>query len=150
MNIDSYIKQLDSRLKENDAIYRSAAARCGLSDSAMWILYVVSNGGEEYTQQDLCRECWFPKQTINTALNNLIKDGCAELEAIPGARNRKRICLTEKGRELAENTVERLKKAEQAAFGRFTDEELNGYLDMFGRINGYLCEEIEKAMRRED
>ncbi len=146
MDIENYIKQLDRTMKEYDSIYHNAAVKYGLSDSAMWILFVVSDAGKAYTQQDLCRECWFPKQTINTALNNLIKDGCAELEAIPGTRNRKRIILTDKGRELAENTVERLKKAEQVAFGRFTDEELNGYLDMSERINRYLREEIEKAI----
>lgn len=146
MDIENYIKQLDRTMKEYDSIYHNAAVKYGLSDSAMWILFVVSDAGKAYTQQDLCRECWFPKQTINTALNNLIKDGCAELEAIPGTRNRKRIILTDKGRELAENTVDRLKKAEQAAFGRFTDEELNGYLDMSERINRYLREEIEKAI----
>lgn len=146
MDIENYIKQLDRTMKEYDSIYHNAAVKYGLSDSAMWILFVVSDAGKAYTQQDLCRECWFPKQTINTALNNLIKDGCAELEAIPGTRNRKRIILTDKGRELAENTVDRLKKAEHAAFGRFTDEELNGYLDMSERINRYLREEIEKAI----
>ncbi len=146
MDIENYIKQLDRTMKEYDSIYHNAAVKYGLSDSAMWILFVVSDAGKAYTQQDLCRECWFPKQTINTALNNLIKDGCAELEAIPGTRNRKRIILTDKGRELAENTVERLKKAEHAAFRRFTDEELNGYLDMSERINRYLREEIEKVI----
>lgn len=146
MNIANYIKQLDEQMKEFDSIYHDAAVKYGLSDTAMWILYLVSDDSESYTQQDLCRRCFFPKQTINTALNSLVKDGHARLEPIPGTRNSKRIILTESGKALAAETTDKLKKAENAAYRRFTDEELNFYLDMTARLNEYLREEAEKTL----
>ena len=57
MDIRTYIKQLDQLMKEYDAIYHTAAVAYGLSDTAMWILYMVSDATETYTQQDLCRQC---------------------------------------------------------------------------------------------
>lgn len=143
MNIENYIKQLDNQMKEYDWIYHEFAAKCGLSDTAMWILYLISDETQSYTQQDLCRQCHFPKQTINTALNNLVKNGQAALEPIPGTRNSKRIILTDSGRKLIEATIDRLKKAENAAYRTFTDEELASYLDMTVRLNKYLRDELK-------
>ncbi len=145
MNIEEYIKQLDEQMKEYDSIYHDAAVKYGLSDTSMWILYLVSDDSERYTQQDLCRRCFFPKQTINTALNSLIRNGHARLEPISGTRNSKRIILTESGKALAAGTTDKMKKAENAAYRRFTDEELNFYLDMSARLNDYLREETEKT-----
>lgn len=144
MNIEEYIKQLDEQMKGYDSIYHDAAVKYGLSDTSMWILYLVSDDSESYTQQDLCRRCFFPKQTINTALNSLIRNGHALLEPISGTRNSKRIILTESGKALAAETTGKLKKAENTAYRRFTDEELNFYLDMSARLNDYLREEAEK------
>ncbi len=145
MNIEEYIKQLDEQMKEYDSIYHDAAVKYGLSDTAMWILYCVSDDSAVFTQQDLCRRCYFPKQTVNTALNSLIKSGHARLEPISGTRNSKRIILTENEKVLAAGTTDKMKKAENAAYRRFTDEELSFYLDMTVRLNDYLREEAEKT-----
>ena len=69
MNIEEYIKQLDEQMKEYDSIYHDAAVKYGLSDTAMWILYCVSDDSAVFTQQDLCRRCYFPKQTVRTCLH---------------------------------------------------------------------------------
>ena len=106
MDIRSYIKQLDQLMKEYNAIYHMAAVAYGLSDTALWILYIVSDAAEPCTQQDLCRQCCFPKQTINTAINHLIRDGYLTLETLPGTRNSKRIMLTDTGRALMQTTTD--------------------------------------------
>lgn len=149
MNIPYYIKQLDELMKEFDWIYRDAAVQYGMSDTAMWIIYNVSDDSESFTQQDLCRQCYFPKQTINTAINSLVKSGYALLEPITGTRNKKRIVLTESGKALAAETTDKLKKAELAAYSRFTDEELEQYREMTERINRFLREEAEKTFGKE-
>lgn len=86
------------------------------------------------TQQELCRQCFFPKQTVNTAIARLCKNDCMSLEVIPGTRNQKKILLTGKGTEFAEKTVGRLVEA----------EELQAYLDMTARLTAALREETEK------
>lgn len=148
MDIRTYIKQLDQLMKEYDAIYHMAAVAYGLSDTAMWILYMVSDATETYTQQDLCRQCCFPKQTINTAINNLIRNGYLTLETLPGTRNSKRIILTDAGQALMQTTIDPLKQAEDAAYSKFSDAERQRYLELTRRLNTNLREELQAQLKR--
>ena len=144
MNIREFICRVEQQHKEQNSLYHVVAEKYGLSDTAMWVLYLVSEDGVCFTQQDLCRRSCYAKQTINTAVNSLAKNGLVELIPIPGTRNQKRICLTEAGSELANRTTKKLKAAEDKAYGRFTEAELKTYLDTKTRLTAYLREEIEK------
>lgn len=146
MDIQNYLQQLEQQMKEQDAIYHDVAVRFKLSDTALWILYIVSENNGGYTQQDLVRMCSFPKQTINTALNGLVKNGLARLEAVPNTRNSKSIILTENGETLVKDTVDNLKTAEAAAYGKLTEDELKIFLDINSRITIYLRTEVEKML----
>ena len=75
------------------------------------ILYFASDEETVLTQQEICNACFLPKQTVNTAIAGLAQKGLAELELIPGTRNKKRILLTDAGRELEKNTTDRLRGA---------------------------------------
>ena len=144
MDIKEFIIQIEQRQKEQDALYHSAAVKYGLSDTALWILYHVSEDCGDLTQQDLCRQNCFAKQTVNTAVNSLAKQGILELIPIPGTRNHKKLRLTPAGWELVNRTTANLKKAEENAYGRLTEAELQAYLDIASRLNTYLREETEK------
>ena len=91
MNIGEFIDQIEQQRKEQDAIYHNVAVAYGLSDTAMWVLYFVSNSKEVCTQHNLCQQSYYAKQTINTAITNLVKNGYVDLELIPGTRNHKKI-----------------------------------------------------------
>lgn len=80
------------------------------------ILYFASDEETVLTQQEICNACFLPKQTVNTAIAGLAQKGLVELELIPGTRNRKRILLTDAGRELEKNTTDRLRGAVQFNF----------------------------------
>ena len=67
-----------------------------------------------------------------------------ELELIPGTRNKKRMLLTDAGRELEKNTTDRLRGAEIRAYGKLSVEELNSYLEMTRKLTAALREETEK------
>lgn len=144
LSITKYITQIEQQQNEETALYHSVAVKYGMSDTALWILYLASEEESELTQQDLCRWSGCAKQTINTAVNNLVKNGLLELIPIPGTRNHKKVRLTAAGRELANRTIRNLKAAEERAYGRLTEEELQAYLDTAKKINAYLREEIEK------
>ena len=139
-----FIRRIEQQQKEQDHIYHNTAVRYGLSDTDMWILYSVYTAPGTVTQQELCRQCFFPKQTVNTAIARLCKNGYASLEAIPGTRNQKKILLTDKGTEPAGNTVGHLIEAEERAYAALTPEELQAYLDMTVRLTAALREETEK------
>ncbi len=144
MDTRDFIIQIEQQRKEMDALYHSVAAKYGLSDTALWILYLVSEDSGELTQQSLCRQGCFAKQTINTAVNSLVKNGFLERIPIPGTRNHKRLRLTPAGRTLADSTTKNLKKAEENAYGRFTEAELQAFLSVKTRLTAYLREETEK------
>lgn len=144
MDIREVIFRIEHERKEQNAIYHSAAAKFGLTDTALWVLYCISGPLEDQTQQDLCRRGCYAKQTINTAITGLAGDGTVELIPIPGTRNHKKIHLTPKGRELADRTARKLKAAEENAYGRLSEEELSAYLEIAAKLNGYLREETGK------
>lgn len=139
-----FVEKIEKQRKEQDAIYHSVAVKFNLSDTAMWILYFVSDKTREYTQQDLCRMSYCAKQTVNTAINGLIKKGFVVLEAAEGSRKQKKIVLTDLGKEAARLTTDKLKAAEEETFRHFTDEELKSYLEMTERITAYFRAETEK------
>lgn len=77
MNIRAFICRIEQQHKEQNSLYHAVAEKYGLSDTAMWVLYLVSEEGGELTQQDLCRQSCYANQTINTAVNILVKNDLA-------------------------------------------------------------------------
>ena len=144
MNIRETINRVESKQKEWKSIYHQVAAKFGISATTLWVLYYISEHDEDLTQQDLCRQGFYPKQTINTAVTGLANDGLIELIPIPGTRNRKKLHLTPKGYEFALRTAIPLKAAEENAYGRLSEDELQAYLSALCKLNAYLKEETEK------
>ena len=128
-------------------LYHNAAVKYGLSDTALWVLYHVSEDSDNITQQDLCRQCCFPKQTINTAINNLIRNGYLTLETLSGTRNSKRIILTDAGQALMQTTIDPLKQAEDAVLLDTSsidfDESLSALSDIITRRLGVKAVDAE-------
>lgn len=144
MDINSFIKQIEQFQKEQDSLYHNFAVKHGLSDTALWILYIISDKNNVYTQQELCRLCCYAKQTVNTSITKLVRLNYVSLEVIPKTRNQKRVLLTEKGVELANSVVKPLTEAEKRAYFNLTSQELKTYLELTARLTSSLREEIEK------
>ena len=144
MEIQEIMNQIDEQRKEQNAVYHNVAVKYGMSDTVMMILYFASDEETVLTQQEICNACFLPKQTVNTAIAGLAQKGLVELELITGTRNKKRILLTDAGRELEKNTTDRLRGAEIRAYGKLSAEELNSYLEMTRNLTAALREETEK------
>lgn len=150
MNTAYFIQQIEQQMKAQDSFYHNVAVSFGLSDSAMWVLYHVTETSEVLTQQDLCRQNFSAKQTIHTAINGLVKNGFVELIPIPGTRNHKKILLTAAGQVLADRTVNRLKEAEQRAYSKLSEAELQAYLELTTHLTNRLREETDKLIQEEN
>lgn len=144
MQIREIIELIDQQQKEQDAIYHNVAVRFGLSDTAMWVLYLVSCDDKIHTQQELCQTRFFPKQTINTAITKLVQKGYATLKPLPNTKNKKQILLTQQGTEFVKQTVNKLVEAETVAYEQISTEELLAYLELSKRINANLREQTDK------
>ena len=144
MDIGRIIDQIEQQRKEQDAIYHGVAVRHGLSDTALWVLYILHITPGDCTQQDLIRQCCFSKQTINTAVAGLVKKGALTLEMIPGTRNLKRLLLTQAGEAVIAEAVHPMREAEKRAYGALSEAELEQYLSMTERLTQSLRREIKE------
>lgn len=145
MDIGGMIDQIEQQRKEQDAIYHGVAVRHGLSDTALWVLYILHITPGDCTQQDLIRQCFFSKQTVNTAVSGLVNKGCLTLEMIPGTRNLKRLLLTEKGKAIVSETAQPMREAEKRAYGALSESELKQYLSVTERLTQSLRKEMENV-----
>ena len=110
--------------KDLDEIYHAYASSHSLSDVAIFILYVLWDIGEGCTQSDICDLWSYTRQTVNSALKKLEKDGYIRLMAMAGNKKSKGIVLTRTGKKLAKEVVAPFISAENAAFAAMEEEEL--------------------------
>lgn len=134
--------------KQMDDIFHAYAASHGLSDSAFWILYTLYESDTPYTQNDLCMTWYYPKQTIHSAVANLVKAGHVSLVPMPNRRNSKRIVLTASGRAYAQTHVGPLLAAEERAFAQLTKEERDAYLRLAKKHLALLSSAVDAVMQQ--
>lgn len=125
-----------------DSLYHQAAQKLGVSDSVLFVLYLVYEKEGKCPLKDIRKETSISKQTLNSALRKLESEDIIYLEQ-PGGRA-KIVCFTEKGKEYAGHTVARLFNAEYRAFHGWTEEEINQYLMLMEKYNNDFREQIEK------
>lgn len=134
--------------KKIDELYHKIAVKMGVSDSVMWIMYCLFESDTDYTQNSLAGRIGVPKQTINSAINRLLKDGYIALEQLPVSGNNKRITLTEKGKSFCKEQIAPFAEAEDRAFSRLSGEEQEQYLALGIKHNRYQIEEFTKLLDR--
>lgn len=140
--IEDDLKRFNYLANEIDAVYHEAALKLGLSDSAMLILYTICNNGAECLLSDITKLSGISKQTINSALRKLESEEIVYLEIFSGKK--KRICLTEKGKLLVENTVLQIIKIENDIFDSWTKEERRSYIALTERYLSSLKNKIKE------
>ncbi len=122
------MKRFNHLLGEIEAVYHEMALKFGQSDSVMNILYTICDYGESCPLQEICRRSGISKQTINSGLRKLETEGIVYLEQA-GARG-KNVCLTEKGKALAEDTAIRVIEAENGILASWSKEDVEKYLEL--------------------
>ncbi|MDD3346701.1 MarR family transcriptional regulator [Oscillibacter sp.] len=142
-NIEEQLAALNRLYKEQDDLYRTYAVKKGISVTEFWILYALCSSDDPHSQQELCDTWFYPKQTINSAINKLTRNDYVALKPAAGAGNRKNVQLTKAGKAFCQSHIEPLINAEEAAFLRFGEEERNTYLSLFQKQIAYLKDEIE-------
>lgn len=125
-------------LGEVNGTYHEAAVKLGLSDSAMAVLYALCGEGGACPLQEVVRQSGASKQTINSAIRKLEREGAVSLE--PGEGRGKNVRLTSRGRELVRRRVVPLMELEDEIYASWTEEELRGYLELTGRFAAALKE----------
>lgn len=136
------VRSYNYMTSEISAIYHDIAVRMGISDSVQSVLYAVCENGEKCLQSDICKQTGISRQTINTSIRKLEKDGIVHLEQGQGRNTI--VCLTEKGKSFANEKVRPLLEIEDAIFSSWTDGELSLYLELTERYRDALKAKVEE------
>lgn len=131
-------------ISEIDEVYHEIAVKQGFSDSAMAILYALSDNDGKCRLTDLIKQSGVNKQTINSALRKLEKDGIVYLEPADGKA--KRVCLTEKGVVTVHETVEKVMEAEKEIYASWSKEEWQLYVELTERYLHQLQEKMKEII----
>lgn len=136
-----HLRRFNHLVGEINAVYHEAALRFGLPDGAMQVLYTICVQGDACAIGEIIRQCGMSKQTLNSVLRRLEADKMVYLEADVGRR--KRVCLTDSGKALAEGTVRRLIAIEDGIFETWTQGERESYIELTQRYLDALGEKME-------
>lgn len=140
--IREQMKVYDQLYKEQADFYCKAAQWAGLSDAAHWVLYRLYGEKRDMVQSELCKEWFYSKQTINSAVAKLVEAGYVELKQESGKGHRKWIMLTEAGKRFSRKYVAPILTAEQNSFEILTNEER----EILIRLMKKQLEELNKGV----
>lgn len=111
---------------EINALYHEAAVKMGFSDSVQNILYVLCEEGGSCLQSEVSKRTGISRQTINSAIRKLEKDGLTYLKQ--GTGRNTILCLTEKGEQVVSEKIEPLREMENRIWSEWTTEEQEQYI----------------------
>ena len=124
-------------MKENNDLYSNLAKKFKMSDCMLWILYILREENKVLTQSDICNMMCIPKQTVNSSLKKMEAEGYIELLNINDKRS-KQVSLTEKGLDLANNTVDIIISKENNALSKMDEKEQELLINLLRKFNDLL------------
>lgn len=104
------IRRINFLFSEMESLYHLADLRLGISDSASLVLYALYDAGGQCPLADIYKNSGISKQTINSAIRGLEKEGLLYLAQYHGRA--KKVVLTDKGNRFAQQTAARIRQAE--------------------------------------
>lgn len=129
---------------EINSLYHEAAVKAGVSDSVQNILYVICEKDGRRLQSDISKLTGISRQTINSAIRRLERDGIVYLEQGNGRNTI--VCLTEKGKHFAQEKIYPLYEIENRIWSEWTDEEQQQYLMLTQKYRDALKKYLADAL----
>ena len=102
-DIQELQRAFDMNVKAIDEAYDRTAKRCHLSPSSFDILYTLFAYGDGCTQKELCERCYDGKQTVNSAVHKMQRDGLLQISA--GTGRNTHVHLTDAGHAYAARAI---------------------------------------------
>ena len=136
-NSSKRMLEFNEVMKENNDLYSNLAKKFKMSDCMLWILYILREENKVLTQSDICNMMCIPKQTVNSSLKKMEAEGYIELLNINDKRS-KQVILTEKGLDLANNTVDIIISKENNALSKMDEKEQELLINLLRKFNDLL------------
>lgn len=128
--------------KELNDLYHETALNAGLSESSFDILYSVFELGDGCLQSDIQKISFLPKQTINSSIHKLEKEGYISFS--DGKGRSKHINLTPTGKLLIHEKIYPIVKCENNSFSSLNKDEQKLLLSMCKKYIISLHNEFNK------
>lgn len=131
--------------KDLDRIYSRFAKECGLSDGEYWALVMIREGCT--TQAEIREEFSLNKQTIHSAIKQLVKKGFIRLEIREDNQREKKIFLTKEGLDFVRNHIDGMILLERKAWDKMKTEEQEQLTKISQKYNNLLESELEAYLK---
>lgn len=125
-----------------DSLYHQAAVKLGVSDSVLFVLYMLCTNDGSCLLSEIIQSSGISKQTFNSAIRKLESENIVYLEKHIGKS--KMVCLTEKGKEYVQHNALPLIEAERQALSDWDEEELDTYLRLIEKYDCSFRREVKK------
>lgn len=125
------VRKLVIAISNLDKIYTANTPKIGRQSTELWLMYAL-NDGEAHSQKQICEEWGFPRTTLNTVTKKCEAAGYLTLTAIPGKRREMLICLTEKGKNYADQILNVIYRAENRAMEKILETYPADFIDVLG------------------
>ncbi len=136
------LQQFNYLQNEIMELYHEASVRLGVSDSVMCILYMLYENGEYCLQSKIYKQSGISRQTINSAIKKMEKDGIVYLKQ--GTGRNTVVHLTEVGKQFAVEKVAPIYQIETEIYNEWTTKELLMYLELTKRYRDQFKEKIKE------
>lgn len=128
--------------KELDRVWSQLSRACGLSEGEYWALVMIREGC--ITQTEISEQLSMNKQTVHSALKQLIRRGIVRLETQPGNLRVKEIVLTEAGESFTEKYVDTMMDIEERVWNELTKAERREMIRVSQKYNRLLKKALEQ------
>lgn len=136
------LSRLNKLVKKQDKIYHQCAKKAGITDTKFWVLYALCESGGVLCQNSFCENWCYSKQTVNTAVSGLEKEGFIYLTFAIGSRKQKEIRLTEKGAAFCNQYIKTVLEAECRSLMNLSEGERKNFFKLIERILSDLESEL--------
>ena len=139
--ISPALKKINHLISELEQIYHLYALKYSLSDSEFMILYTLSVEGGKCGLSDIVFLSGLPKQTVNSAIRKMEKEGIIFLSE--KGKRRKDVNLTPEGIKRTEESVKILIGLENEILSQWGEEKVERYISDTSDYN----EKMKKGLK---
>lgn len=125
-----------------DAMYNRFAQGCGVAPTEYWVLVSMSEGLT--SQRDICAMLALNRQTVNSAVRGLVRQGLIRVEPTPGDARTKALAFTEAGRAFVNADVRAMHRLEEQVWHRLEERERIQLTELLGRYRSCMREALEE------
>ena len=140
--ITKELHKINCLMADIDAAYHQASVKLGVSDSVLFIFYMLYVNNGSCSLNEIYKLSGISKQTVNSAVRKLENENLIYLENLDGKS--KKVRATESGRSHIYEVAQKLHNAEVKTFSEWSSEEIRQFIDALEKYNALFKKNIQQ------